>query len=235
MRSPQQRYNKLLLETKGESNYITGVLEGYQVGKNRIREIRIANDVTAAQLARMLDVSGPRLRRWDRQEVNPPREPICRMIAERFGVSTDYVAGEDVPAEAQAVKRGRGDDIPLYGKAAAGQGAVAISDGPVDYIEKPTYLSEVEDCYAVMIVGESMEPRFYPGEVVIVHPYRPVRAGDYAVVQFEKNGELRAIVKRFVNRTETGIHLSQHNPKDEIYIDNSDLRALHYIKAIRTI
>jgi phage repressor protein C with HTH and peptisase S24 domain len=204
---------------------------------NRIRELRVANDVTAAQLARMLDVSGPRLRRWDRQEVTPPHE-ICRIIGERFNVSAEYVAGDDVPPEPPVLRTRPGAgamDIPLFGKAAAGEGAVAISDGPVDYIEKPTYLAGVDDCYAVMIVGESMEPRFYPGEVVIVHPYRPVRPGDYAVVQFEKNGELCAIVKRFVTRTETGIRLSQHNPDDQIYIDNSDLRNLHYIKAIRTI
>ena len=208
-----------------------------EMKKNRIRELRVANDVTAAQLARMLDVSGPRLRRWDRQEVSPPHA-ICQAIAERFEVSAEYVAGEDVAPEPPMVRTRPGAgamDIPLYGKAAAGEGAVAISDGPIDYIEKPTYLAGVDDCYAVMIVGESMEPRFYPGEVVIVHPYRPVRPGDYAVVQFEKNGELRAIVKRFAARTETGVRLSQHNPDDEIYIDNSDLRDLHYIKAIRTI
>ena len=199
------------------------------MSKNRIKELRTRNDMTAAQLARALDIPGQRLRRWDRGEVNPPAE-ICRQIADLFGVTLDYVQGmsdEDRPRSP--------DKIPLYGKAAAGQGVVAVSDGPVDYIDRPSYLENVDGCYALLVTGESMEPRMFAGEVLIVHPYRPVRANDYVVCQYKTNGVIEAIAKRYVGQDEGLIYLRQHNPDDEIIVNKSEIVALHYIKAIRSI
>jgi len=222
-----------------QAEYILVVRRGKQgenvLSDNRIREIRIKNDVTAAQLARMLDVSGARLRRWDRQEVRPPRE-IVQMIATRFNVSADYVAGDDVPAEpSHLAMPSANETMPLYGRAAAGNGAVTVSGGPVDYIEKPSYLSGIDDCYAVMIVGESMEPRFFPGEIVIVHPYRPVRTNDYCIVQYTSDDEICAIAKRYIAQDKEGLKLLQHNPEKIINIAAADIISIHYIKAIRSI
>ena len=201
--------------------------------KNRIREIRKRHDLTAAQLARMLNVPGQRLRRWDRHEVNPPRD-VCRVIAERYGYSTEFVVGEDDNEKLNAVSVSP-QTIPLYGRAAAAaNGAVIISE-VIDYISRPNSLQNVDDCYAVMVVGESMEPRFFEGEVVTVHPYRPVRANDYVVVQYQKNGELLAMVKRFAGKTGKTIKLSQHNPIKQIEIATEDVVAIHFILSMQTI
>jgi len=211
-------------------------LEGYCVGDNRIRELAKENDMKEAQLARLIGVSEARLRRWARPQdrVNVPYE-MAMKIGDVFGVSTEYVSGADVPPEQSSVASRNVGNIPVYGKAAAGEGEIALAETPIDYIDKPAYLQGVDDCYAIMIVGESMEPRLFPGEVCIVHPYRPVRNGDYAVVQFQRGGEIYAVAKRLVAKTEAGVTLAQHNPAKEIEIANTDLVAIHYIKAIRTI
>jgi len=200
------------------------------VSKNRIRELRQQNDMSAEQLARALDVPGQRLRRWDRGEVNPPSE-VCRQIAERFGVTLDYVLG--VADDEQRPRSG--DKIPLYGKAAAGEGIVAVSEGAVDYVDRPSYLQNVEGCYALLVTGDSMEPRMFAGEMLIVHPYRPVRAGDYVVCQYRKDGAIEAVAKRYTGQDADAVHLHQHNPDNKIIVSKSDIVALHYIKAIRSI
>jgi len=202
------------------------------MAENRIREIRKRHDLTAAQLSRMLGVPGQRLRRWDRHEVNPPRD-VCRQIGERFGYSTEFVAGEDDNDKIQAATTAP-QSIPLYGRAAAGDGAVIITD-PIDYVARPNSLQNVDDCYAVMVVGNSMEPRFFEGEIVTVHPYKPVRANDYCVIQYQNNGEQLAIVKRFVEKNGKTITLSQHNPNKQIEIATKDLLAMHFILSIQTI
>lgn len=200
--------------------------------KNRIREIRKRHDLTAAQLARLLDVPGQRLRRWDRHEVNPPRD-VCRIIAERFGYSTEFVAGEDDNDNIQSATVPT-QTIPLYGRAAAGNGAVIISE-PIDYVSRPNSLQNVDDCYAVMVVGNSMKPRFFEGEIVTVHPYKPVRLNDYCVVQYQKNGEQLALIKRFVTKNGGTVTLKQHNPDKEIEIAAESVIAIHFILSIQTI
>lgn len=68
--------------------------------KNRIALLLERNDITAAQMARALDVPGQRFRRWVRQEVNPPIE-IVKQLADKFQCSVEYVAGvDDVDAPA---------------------------------------------------------------------------------------------------------------------------------------
>ena len=200
--------------------------------KNRIKDIRQRHDLTAAQLARLLGIPGQRLRRWDRHEVNPPRD-VCRQIAERFGYSTEFVAGED---DNEKIKPTLSLEktIPLYGRAAAGNGAVVISE-PIDYVSRPNSLQNVDDCYAVMVVGDSMEPRFYEGEIVTVHPYRPVRVNDYCVVQYQKNNECLAVCKRFVASNLTFIKLSQHNPSKIIEISAENVTAIHFIMSVQAI
>ena len=205
------------------------------MAKNRIRQLRLQNDVTAAQLSRMIGVTGARLRRWDRGEVNPPFD-ICQMIAERFKVSRDYVMGEDVSAEepSQFVLPAKNNLIPLYARR-RWESSINVGEGPVDHIEKPLDLLGIDDCYAIMIFDASMEPRFFAGEVVIVHPFRPVRSEDYCVVQYREEDKILAIAKRFLSRDENGIRLSQHNPEKIIVIDDEKLLSIHYIKVIRAI
>tara|TARA_A100000172_G_scaffold78043_1_gene63113 strand:+ start:171 stop:779 length:609 start_codon:yes stop_codon:yes gene_type:complete len=200
--------------------------------KNRIKEIRKRHDLTAAQLSRMLGVPGQRLRRWDRHEVNPPRD-VCRQIAERYGYSTEFVAGEDDNDKIN-VTTTAAQTIPLYGRAAAGDGAVVVSE-PIDYVARPSMLQNVDDCYAVMVVGNSMEPRFFEGEVVTVHPYRPVRPNDYCVVQYKFKGEQLAVCKRFVSKDSKQITLTQHNPTKEINLPAEDVHSVHYILSVQMV
>ena len=64
------------------------------MAQNRIQELLERDDITAAQMARQLDVPGQRFRRYVRQEVNPPIE-ILKQLAAKFQCTVEYVAGVD--------------------------------------------------------------------------------------------------------------------------------------------
>lgn len=90
----------------------------------------------------------------------------------------------------------------------------------LDYLARPQGLADDDLAYAVEIVGESMAPRFEPGERVFVSPKSPVRPGDDVIVQLiDPNGEedfadavTEVLIKRLVRRTATFIELRQFNP-----------------------
>ena len=86
-----------------------------------------------------------------------------------------------------------------------------------------------------MVVGNSMEPRFFEGEVVTVHPYRPVRPNDYCVVQYKSEGEQLAVCKKFVSKNSDEITLTQHNPTKEIQIPAKDVHSVHYILSVQMV
>ncbi len=111
-------------------------------------------------------------------------------------------------------------DLPVLGKAVAGQdGVFEISEQPHDYIERPMSLDGIDDAYAVYIQDSSMEPRYFSGEAVCVHPGRPITRDCFVVVQFhpETAGDPpRAVVKQFRNRTASALILRQFNPETEL-------------------
>ena len=84
--------------------------------------------------------------------------------------------------------------IPIISWAQAGQEGYFEDSYPAGagfgYINRPYDLSDPA-AYALIISGDSMSPKFEPGDVVIVSPAAMVTTGDYAVVKLN-NGEVTA-------------------------------------------
>src|SRR5579884_581422 len=106
--------------------------------------------------------------------------------------------------------------IPLYGHAVGGKdGEFILSGNQVSEVLAPPNLKGVPDAYAVYVVGDSMEPRYFAGEAVFVNPRLPVRRGHFVVAQIAvQEGEPpHAYIKRFVAREGRLLRLEQFNPK----------------------
>jgi phage repressor protein C with HTH and peptisase S24 domain len=77
-----------------------------------------------------------------------------------------------------------------------------------------------------------MEPRYYAGELVHIHPGKPVTNGAFVLVQVrpENEGEApRAFMKRLLRRTAAKITLEQFNPPKEIEIKAAEVISIHRI------
>jgi phage repressor protein C with HTH and peptisase S24 domain len=102
--------------------------------------------------------------------------------------------------------------VPLIGFAQAG-GEGFFDDGgyPVGGGWDEVGLPEVGDphAYALEISGDSMEPVFRDGDMVIVSPAAPVRRGDRVVVRTQA-GEVMA--KQLVRRSARRVELLSLNP-----------------------
>jgi phage repressor protein C with HTH and peptisase S24 domain len=76
-----------------------------------------------------------------------------------------------------------------------------------------------------------MEPRYHPGEVVHIHPCRPVDVGAYVLVQRRaKGGDTPlAVIKRLVKRTPAKVTLEQFNPHKIFDIKAADIVSIHRV------
>ncbi|MGX7896866.1 S24 family peptidase [Tsuneonella sp. HG222] len=189
---------------------------------------------------------------------SPSAARLARLAAE-LGTTTEYLTGAtDSPdqvrsevslGDARLDWRGSSPDlpgIPLVGTgdcadielSAEGGEMVAIErstfdpDYHVRLIARPPALAGARDIYAIYFHGESMEPRFEAGEIGIVDPGRPVRSGDYVVVQLRENGgkEVTSVlVKRLLRTTGDVYHLEQFNPRLAFTVPKSRVARIHRI------
>src|ERR1700691_4997112 len=114
--------------------------------------------------------------------------------------------------------RGISRRVPLIGLAQAG-GDGYFDDGgyPVGGGWDEVSLPEIADpnAYALEISGESMEPVFRDGDLVIVSPTAPIRRGDRVVVR-TVGGEVMA--KQLARRSARRVELRSLNPAHQDYI-----------------
>jgi SOS-response transcriptional repressor LexA len=128
-------------------------------------------------------------------------------------------------------------DLPIVGHVKGGlkDDALFFDNGtPVAYTYRPDDLRGVPEAYAVYVVGDSMSPRFKPGQLVFVNPSIPPRPGDDVVIQQTTQ---EVFIKELVRRTEKVIRTKQYNPGDTIDYPVGTVAAIHVVvfsKHIRT-
>ncbi|HEY8612097.1 MAG TPA: helix-turn-helix transcriptional regulator [Roseomonas sp.] len=120
--------------------------------------------------------------------------------------------------------------IPLIGLAQAGSSGYFDDGGyPVGGGWDEISLPEVGDpnAYALEISGDSMEPVFRDGDVIIVSPSAPVRRGDRVVVR-TRGGEVMA--KELLRQSAKRVELASLNPAHPNYsFDLEELTWMHRI------
>ena len=124
-------------------------------------------------------------------------------------------------------------DLRVLGMAECGPDGWSLWNGEViEMTSRPPNLAGAALAYAVYVVGDSMEPRYHSGELVYVHPGRPVDVGAYVLVQVKpkEDGDApKAVVKRLVRRSATKVTLEQFNPKKTIELKSSDILSMHRV------
>ncbi len=135
----------------------------------------------------------------------PSTESIAKALA-ATGTTLDIFVGLVQGADA-APARG----VPLLGFAQAGAGGYFDDGGfPAgtgwDEIAFPAVSDE--HAYALEVSGQSMEPAYRDGDVIIVSPAAPVRRGDRVVVR-TRSGEV--MVKELKRTTAKAIELKSLN------------------------
>jgi phage repressor protein C with HTH and peptisase S24 domain len=167
-------------------------------------------------------------------------------LADALGVSLEWLTRGDLKAGTGQVAVSGGEAqmsvirnpaaasrLRVLGMAECGPDGWSLWNGDViDTVPTPTGLAGAPGAYAVYAVGSSMEPRYYQGELIFIHPGKPVTAGSFVLVQIRPDHEgdtPRAVVKRLVKRTASKTVLEQFNPAKKFDIRNDDIVSLHRV------
>lgn len=169
----------------------------YYMSINNKSQIDLINDLKLNRSAVSTWCNGTRLPRMDKVD----------LLAKYFGITQSDLLEERSTKSTNSIKA---VSIPVLGRVAAGIPINAITE-IIDTEEIPEDLAKTGDFFALQIQGDSMEPRIYNGDVVIVRQQEDADSGDIVIAMV--NG-YDATCKRLIKYA-TSIALVSLNSKYE--------------------
>lgn len=188
---------------------------------DRIRRLRKNLGLTQVKLAQMLGIKAPSVVQWESDKTNLSGENLLN-AAKLFGVTPDYIlyGGEIEQSAAPNMEMAQPDihRIPVISYVQAGvwtaPNEIRECDGNMAYIT--TDLELGDRAFAIVIRGNSMEPEFTEGDLVLIDPDEPLHPGDFVVA---KNGDEEATFKKYRPRgySEDGKEIFELAPLNDDY------------------
>ena len=140
-------------------------------------------------------------------------------FANILGVSPSYLMGWDEKEEEKPKGKVKGVKIPVLGRVAAGVPIEMIED-ILDYEEITEDMARHGEFFALKIQGDSMSPRIWNNDVVIVRQQDDAESGEIVIASINGND---AVCKR-LQKYSDGIALVSLNPQYEpIYLSKEDV------------
>lgn len=152
------------------------------------RMIQVAEErgMRQADLARAFGVDPQHLPNWRKRRVPPTMYPT---IAKALMVSLDWLVTGKEPPEPSNISPPHDlrPPIPVVSWVQAGDWTECTDPYPPgmadEWISPSTKVSQC--AFAVKVRGDSMEPRFFEGETIIVDPEIEARSGDFVIVRLD--------------------------------------------------
>ena len=189
---------------------------------DRIRQMRIDAGMTQEELAEKLGLQKSAIAKYENGRVENIKRSTIQKMAELFDRTPSYVMGftdtSDYNSDNSSAPIVR---IPVLGYVAAGIPIEEIED-IVDWEEIPKdWLRGGKKYFALRIRGDSMEPRMYDGDVVIVEKQDDAESGEYVIAAI--NGD-HATCKRLMKYNDSIALVSLNSKYDPMIFTNEEVR-----------
>lgn len=171
---------------------------------DRIKELRKKHGLTQQRLGELIGVKKSSISQWENDEHSPSGDNLAQ-LSRVFGVSAHWLStgrgSPEIPNVEPAVipQCGR---VPILSYVQAGNWRemceqATACDGGLEYV---TAGVSVGSCaFGLWVRGNSMEPDFKEGDLLIIDPDEAPKAGDFVIA---KNGHEEATFKKYRSRGE---------------------------------
>ena len=180
--------------------------------------LRKQHNMSQLKLATAIGVSRSTVAMWENGSSQPDNSMLIK-LSELFNVSVDYLLGRD---ETPSSPTSNGTWIPVLGKVQAGVPVEAIQD-IIDYEDISNISKDPSEYFALQVKGQSMEPKFSEGDVVIVKKQDTAEDGDIVIAMV--NGD-EATIKKLKKRADGIVLLPLNQQFDMMYYTADDIEKL---------
>lgn len=185
-----------------------------EVMAKNIRYYMEKNSLSQTDICNILGIKMPTFSDWVNAKTYPRIDKI-ELMANYFGISkADLVEERSINTA-----RRKGIVINVLGRVAAGIPIEAVTD-IIDTEEISEDMAKTGEFFGLQIHGDSMEPKFSEGDVVIVRQQDDAESGDIVIATI--NGD-EATCKR-LRKYRDGIELVSNNPSYEpMFFSNEEI------------
>ncbi|MEZ5832866.1 MAG: S24 family peptidase [Dongiaceae bacterium] len=212
----------------------------------RLKELREQAGLTMRSVS---DALGWSLTRYQHYEDRYKRKylpfELARALEDMFvrqGVTPGAVlqlagleSGQNLPARPAAaatrpvsLNAGAGQrDLPVHSSFREGADGFWFVDGDAkEFVERPANLRGVANAFALYADGESMQPRYFAGELLFVNPNRPITPNCFVAIEMTDG---RGQVRQFLRRTHDGIFVRRFTPDQEQRLPAAEVKRMYRI------
>ena len=174
----------------------------YDLPDNNLKRLRKEARLSQAELSALLGVHQTAVSQWECGRTLPDVRSLKKLAA-LYSVSLETLLGADAettgdPEKYDSVRRRVRTEsrrVPILGSVQAGVPVSAIED-VVGYVALDEDGPEGEEFFALRVRGDSMEPRFMEGDVVIVRRQDDAESGDVVVALTGDDATIKQLRKR---------------------------------------
>ena len=153
---------------------------------------------------------------------------VLQLAGLEGGQSAPQRAGATVarPVSLNAASAGQ-RDLPVHSAFREGSDGFWFIDGDAkEFVERPANLRGVANAFALYADGETMQPRYFAGELLFVNPNRPITPNCFVAVEMMDG---RGQIRQFLRRTHDGIFLRRLNPDHEQRLPAAEVKRMYRI------
>ena len=234
MREKGMNYEHLARKTGVTSVYVSKIVQGR----------RVPTDEVIVNLARALDLDLENLILLAHIEKAPGAvKPILERLTRRL--RSEALAGVENWDNIGPAALGHGRPVPVVGMVQAGA-FMPAEDGeyPAGIADEYVYTDQkAGNVFGVRVEGDSMEPEFSDGDILIVNPNLEGRSGDYVIARLEDDNE--ATFKKLIvhpgdvdkgpGRPIIILRPLNHRYEDMVFADPSKVRILGRVVERKTL
>lgn len=220
---------------------------------DRVRRLRIAKDMTQAELIAAVKKAGGKLSQGQLSAIEKgdvARPSALVEMAAALETTEEYLLGKVAevvaPQPTEAIRAPDAPlpplrtempkDVPVYGTVVGGSGQgtfdFELNGTIVDYVRRPPRIAGRIDVFAAYVQGESMVHWRRPGQLIYVEKAKPPTTMDYVLVELlpaSIDGPRPALVKQLLAITPTKIKLRQHNPPKDFEIERRTVLQIYRV------
>ena len=151
--------------------------------------------------------------------------PPLRLRDETYA-SMSNVIGQDVTGLDNRIDMAR--TIPVYGclDEAAAPDVNLDDDDPIDWVVRHPGQSGIHNAFAIYVFSSDMKPRYFPGELIYIHPGRPPESGKDCVIK-AKDGQI--FIRKYIDREGDNFHVRQYNPPQDDILKRADISEIYTV------
>ena len=219
-----------------------------------LRTARKAKGLGLKDVAKVAEVTAQAVGQWERGENGPAMAKLLAvgklldldvnsLVQGRTESPKPHIIRPSGPEPSEVEKISEGwpntgeRTVNVRGVAVGGDDGFFYFGDVIDRVKRPPGIANAKDVEALNVAGESMVPRFGPGELIYIQ-LRPPAPGDDIVVELypEKDGDQpKGFLKRLVRRTGLRLYCQQFNPPADIEFDMGEVKNVWRVLTLRDL